>query len=109
MLWKIVNLVSFIPDRNYNEFKNENKLNHCRKTSFFIFSFFFYFLLDILFICISNVITYPHNLLSHCPLPASIGDPVLRPMVGCKHLPLYLPGSGIVSQGDSYIRLLLAS
>ena len=29
---------------------------------------------------------------------SSIGDPVLSPMVGCKHPPLYLSGSGRTSQ-----------
>jgi hypothetical protein len=29
---------------------------------------------------------------------SSIGDPVLSPMVGCLHLPLYLSGSGRASQ-----------
>jgi hypothetical protein len=29
---------------------------------------------------------------------SSIGDPVLSPMVGCEHLPLYLSGSGRASQ-----------
>jgi hypothetical protein len=29
---------------------------------------------------------------------SSIGDPELSPMVGCKHLPLYLSGSGRASQ-----------
>ena len=29
---------------------------------------------------------------------SSIGDPVFSPMVGCKHLPLYLSGSGRASQ-----------
>ena len=29
---------------------------------------------------------------------SSIGDPMLSPMVGCEHLPLYLSGSGRASQ-----------
>ena len=40
---------------------------------------------------------------------SSIGDPVLSPMIGCKHPPLYLSGSGKTCSGDSYIRLLLTS
>jgi hypothetical protein len=47
--------------------------------------------------CSSYEITNPFSFF--CPFSnSSIGDPVLSPMVGCKHLPLYLSGSGRPSE-----------
>jgi hypothetical protein len=41
----------------------------------------------------------PNSFSSFSPFSnSSIWDPVLTPMVGCEHLPLYLPGTGRASQ-----------
>jgi hypothetical protein len=45
-------------------------------------------------VCLVDTVVFPMGLQTS----SSIGDPMLSPMVGCKHLPLYLSGSGRDSQ-----------